>query len=404
MTNGRIGLLLLLLSVGVGVWYQGARSVQPEAARWVRIAPQTLEQRLGLVGRLQAARQVTVNAPFEGRVATVLVQPGQKVGPGDPLFTLDTAQLDIELRLAQAAWLKARHHVGALEHWATGPEVTRAKRNLSSARSALSTSQLDLEENRRLFERGIVAGMEVRSLTQLVDMHVQAVLEAEQALDQTLAQGQGEALQIARLELLNAETQHRALLALHGQRTVIAPLSGVVVPAKTAGVNHVVPLQPGQHVARGVPMLELIGLDRLQVLATVEEQDLPNVQQGQHVQVTVAGQRLEGKLGPIAQQPKALDGAGAWYEVVAELELPAEPARSGLRLGMSAQVDIRISSKAQAWVIPPEALQQSGAGEPFVWFREDPGQAPSEMPVTVQGIGPQGLEVSGLGAGYIRLP
>ncbi|MFK3945215.1 MULTISPECIES: HlyD family efflux transporter periplasmic adaptor subunit [Pseudomonas] len=151
-------------------------------------------------------------------------------------------------------------------------------------------------------------------------------------------------------------------------------------------------------------MLELIGLDRLQVLATVEEQDLPNVQQGQHARVTVAGQRLEGKLGPIAQQPRALDGAGAWYEVVAELELPAEPARSGLRLGMSAQVDIRISSKAQAWVIPPEALQRNGAGEPFVWFREDPGQAPSEMPVSVEGIGPQGLEVSGLGAGYIRLP
>jgi len=257
-----------------------------------------------------------------------MVQPGQKVGAGDPLFTLDTAQLDIELRLAQAAWLKARRHMGALEHWATGPEVTRAKRNLSSARSALSTSQLNLEENRRLFERGIVAGMEVRSLTQLVDMHVQAVLEAEQALDQTLAQGQGDALQIARMELLNAENQHRALLALHGQRTVIAPLSGIVVPAKTAGVNHVVPLQPGQHVARGVPMLELIGLDRLQVLATVEEQDLPNVQQGQHARVTVAGQRLEGKLGPIAQQPRALDGAGAWYEVVAELELPAEPARS----------------------------------------------------------------------------
>lgn len=173
---------------------------------------------------------------------------------------------------------------------------------------------------------------------------------------------------------------------------------------RPAGVNHVVPLQPGQHVARGVPMLALIGLDRLQVLATVEEQDLPNVQQGQPVRVTVAGQRLEGKLGPIAQQPRALDGAGAWYEVVAELELPAEPARSGLRLGMSAQVDIRISSKAQAWVIPPEALQRNGAGEPFVWFREEPGQAPSEMPVSVEGIGPQGLEVSGLGAGYIRLP
>ncbi|MFA7901576.1 efflux RND transporter periplasmic adaptor subunit [Pseudomonas aeruginosa] len=404
MTNWRNGLLLLVLSVGFGAWYQGARSVQPETARWVRIEPQTLEQRLGLVGRLQAACQVTVNAPFEGRVAAVLAQPGQQVGAGDPLFTLDTEQLDIELRMAQAAWLKARRYADALEHWTTGPEVARAKRNLSSTRNALSTSQLDLEENRRLFERGIVAGMEVRSLIQLVDMHAQAVLEAEQALEQTLAQGQGDALQIARMELLNAEAQYHALLALHGQRTVNAPLSGVVVPAKTAGVNQVVPLQAGQHVARGVPVLELIGLDRLQVLATVEEQDLPNVQQGQPVRVTVAGQHLEGRLGPIAQQPRTLDGAGAWYEVVAELELPAEPARSSLRLGMSAQVDIRISSKAQALVIPPEALQRSSAGEHVVWFREDPGQAPSEVTVSVDGIGPQGVEVSGLGAGYVRLP
>nr|WP_314481701.1 hypothetical protein [uncultured Pseudomonas sp.] len=67
-------------------------------------------------------------------------------------------------------------------------------------------------------------------------------------------------------------------------------------------------------------------------------------------------------------------------------------------------MEIPIRAKAQALIIPPEALQQNDVGGGHVWFREAPDQAPHEMPVRVEGVWPQGLEVSGLRAGYVQLP
>ncbi|MGJ7547177.1 HlyD family efflux transporter periplasmic adaptor subunit [Pseudomonas alloputida] len=177
------------------------RAVQLPEQTWLRVEPQLLESRLGLVGRLQATRQVTLSAPFDGVVAAIPPQDGQRVEAGQPLISLETAQLDIQLRQARTEHLKAQDQLLQLRTWESGPQVARALRGVRAARAGLAATQASLQDTRRLFERGIVARMEVASLEQLRQTQREALLDAEQELLLTRARGQGDALLIAEMEL-----------------------------------------------------------------------------------------------------------------------------------------------------------------------------------------------------------
>lgn len=56
---------------------------------------------------------------------------------------------------------KAKQGVYQLRNWISSPEVTRSRRTVQTARSTLGVTQANLRDTRRLFERGIVARMEV---------------------------------------------------------------------------------------------------------------------------------------------------------------------------------------------------------------------------------------------------
>ncbi|SUD80042.1 secretion protein HlyD family protein [Pseudomonas putida] len=384
-------------------WYGWPAEPQPDGERWVPIVPQHLQQHLGLAGRLQATRQVTVTAPFDGILAAIAVSHGQRVQAGQVLLTLDTDQLAIQLRQVEADWLRARSNVMVLEAWASGPEVGRARRMLANARSALAAGQVNLSDTQRLYERGIVARMELQGLARQVEAQRQTVLDAEQELQQAQVRGQGDSLQIARMELSNAEARKRALLSLQRQRVIKAPFSAVVVRVTAPG-DTAVPLQPGQQVVRGTPLLELIDLDQLQVLAAVEEQDVGILREGQQVQVSVAGQSFTGVLAQISQQPRPDDGQGTWYDVVADLDRSAPSAQSGLRLGMSAQLKVLVYSNDSALVVPAEALRVDQAGAHHAVWRGEDGQ-PARRVLVKAGVAlPEGVEAIGLESGYVQLP
>lgn len=96
-------LVLLTAATSAAFWQSDNASIpQQPQAQWVQVQPQLVEQQLGLVGRIQAARQETLSAPFEGVIRDVLVQEGQTVEAGQTLLRLDPAQIEIQLRQAQA--------------------------------------------------------------------------------------------------------------------------------------------------------------------------------------------------------------------------------------------------------------------------------------------------------------
>jgi multidrug resistance efflux pump len=379
-------------------------AVQPPKQTWLRVEPQLLESRLGLVGRLQAARQVTLSAPFDGVVAAIPAQDGQRVEAGQPLISLETAQLDIQLRQARTERLKAQEQLLQLRTWESGPQVARGFRAVRAARAAVAATQANLEDTRRLFERGIVARMEVASLEQLRQTQRQALLDAEQELLLTRARGQGDALLIAEMELDNAQARWQALTRMREQQVIEAPFTGVLLPVSTDAGPAGRQVHVGQAVSQGMPLLTLVDLERLQVVARLEEHDLAKVREGMQVEAVIAGQQFAGRIDRIAMQARDDTGQGAWYDLRVSVDLPATGLQLGLRLGMSAQLALVLHRQEQAMVVPAQALQVDEAGRTYVLFRADEGQAPRKVPVTPGSTGVQGVEVQGLESGYVLIP
>ncbi|WP_313301285.1 HlyD family efflux transporter periplasmic adaptor subunit [Pseudomonas sp.] len=378
--------------------------VEPRPApRWVRVEAQRVDSRLGLVGRLEASRRQALGAAFDAVLAAVLVQPGQPVAAGQPLFVLDTAQIDIQLRQAEAERLKARAQLAELRAWREGPQMARSERALGAARANLQASEGALREARRLFERGIIARMELESLEQQAQAQRQALLDAEQDVRQTRTRGEGEALSIAGMELANAQARWQALADRRALSVVVAPFSGLLVAAPSERNDTGRPLQVGQLLSQGAPLGSLVALERLQVVTKVHEEDLAKLREGQPVQALIAGQRFEGRVEQVGQQALDDRGQAAWYALTVGLTLPKAATALGLRLGMSAQLSVELEPRRQAMVIPPQALHEDQAGQVYVLFRAQDGQPPRKVRVTPGAAVVQGIEVDGLAAGWVRL-
>ncbi|RNM20704.1 HlyD family efflux transporter periplasmic adaptor subunit [Dickeya undicola] len=405
--------LMVALVLGVAAilwtrWPSATRDI-PQT-HWLRVEPQVLENRLGLTGRIQAATTLTLSAPFEGMIKDVLVNEGQRVDAGQPLLTLDTSLLDIQLRQALADLLKAQRTVQDMQHWEQGQDVARARRTLNNARISLANTEANLKDTRTLFERGIVARMEVDVLAQQAQAQRLDLSAAQEELQAALDRGRGENRQIAEMELANAQSRHQTLMAMQAQQVVRAPFAGVLVRPAAPETDKRQPLQPGMRVNQGMPLFGLINPDHLQVVASLEEADLHQLHEGMVVEISgdgFAGLTLNGQIRTIGIEGRVGDmaAASARYDVLVTLATPPAEQRQRLRLGMSARLSVVTYRNEHGIAVPAEALHTDEAGNSYVFFRQDTDSTPQQRTVVPGVAVPQGVEVKGLpeGVGYVEI-
>ncbi|TBV17342.1 RND transporter [Stutzerimonas kirkiae] len=397
-------------AVAYGLLHSGAETADSTAAQWLPAQPQPLENQLGLVGRIEAATRQTLSAPFEGVVQQVAVTEGQRVERGQHLLTLDTRQLDIQLRQARAELLKARRTVQEMRDWAHGVDVARARRAVTNAEFTVNNTESELADSRRLFERGIVARMEVESLEQQFRLQRLELTASQAELRAAQARGPGDNRQIADMELANAQACYDSLDALLAQRELRAPFAGIVLrPQKSDGPGAAVAVHQGQPVSQGAPLLELASLERINATARIEEVDLHQLSEGMDVQVTgdgFDGLTLRGRVLSIGAQAIVADvyGDGSAYEVIVAIDPLAPEQQQSVRLGMSARLAVVTYRAESGLAVPAEALQQDQNGSTYVVHRKALNQPSRKVTVTPGRAVPQGVKVSGLEPGFVELP
>ncbi|PPE57346.1 hemolysin secretion protein D [Pectobacterium brasiliense] len=404
--------LLPIVALGMLTWLLAGRANEQESApqgQWLPVQPQLLENQLGLVGRIQAAKQTTLAAPFEGIIREVLVREGQRVEQGQTLLILDPGQIEIQLRQAEAEVLKTQREVQSLRQWEQSAEVSRARRAVSSARSTFSNTQANLRDTQALFERGIVARMEVDTLKQQIHAQEQDLIAAQEELRMVLARGNDEDRKIAEMELTNAQVRYQTLATQVERQTVKAPFSGFVVRPATPDNGKPVVIQPGLLVSQGAPLFGVIAQDRFQVATRVEETDLHQLQEEMVVNVTgdgFAGQTLTGKVVSIDMQADAaeMSGRGAYYDVVVSLDTPLADLRQNIRLGMSARLAIIVYRNEHGIAVPAQAVQTDENGRAYVVYRPTADTPSKKINVVLGKTVAQGVEISGLEAGEVQIP
>ncbi len=189
---------------------------------------------------------VAIGTALSGLVTDLLVQPGDFVTQGQPLFTVDTRAIRSQLSEANAA-------------------IAEARAAISEARAAQATASRQLELYRNVSDPAAVSRVEV--------------IRAEGDV-----MAAGERLNLARARLNAAQARANSIQTELGRATVRAPMAGEIL-----SVN----IRPGEFLSTGGSgsqnIIEMGETRPLHVRIDIDEEQAPRVALGEAAMVSPRG-------------------------------------------------------------------------------------------------------------------
>ena len=330
-----------------------------------------ISKQLQLTGTLSPKEQQTVTAPFDGLVLAKQVSLGQRVSTGEVLARVNPRDIEIQLREAEAALIKAEQRLADLKDWKNGLEVHKARRELDRSERHFDTLTRRVEQSKKLLDIGIIPASEYEGELQQLDDQRMDVASAREALASTLEQGDEAGLAIATLELKNAEIMAGNLREKVAEAVIRAPINGVVVAAKTpdsgsGGAGGSLNFDVGDKVKEGQALFSIANIEELIVQSSISEIDINSVELGQTATIvseSLPGLTMTGQLTKIAYQAQT-DSAdlSRFPSFGIELALDTVPPEQRVRLGITVQLAMDVYHKDHAIVVPFDAIEDGMSG------------------------------------------
>jgi RND family efflux transporter MFP subunit len=366
--KGIVAAMALAAAAGL-TWVQLVRARQLVPRVWTEtVERREVEASVTARGRLGWAHARTLSAPADGRVAEVLVRPGQRVHAGEPLVRLDASDARARLEEARAAALAAHSR----------------KASAAAQTRASDAAVLLAEETLTRQERLLVLGL--------------APLTAFDAADHDARMARlasivgGERLREAGARVREAEAAVATEARVSAARMVRAPADGIVTDVR---------IQQGQWVVGGavhVPPTALVTLASGELVAEVlvGQRDAATLSQGWPAVVVL-------DADPRRHWPAQLDavGDGAERAVLLTVRLLERPPFA--RAGMAATVRFVAARRAGTLAVPNHALVSRPDGD-AVWTVSNGVIVPlavtlglrgDEYSEVLAGVGPGRLVVTG---------
>ncbi|MCJ2165251.1 MULTISPECIES: efflux RND transporter periplasmic adaptor subunit [unclassified Pseudodesulfovibrio] len=366
---------ILILFLGLGIYYwvgspstfgsgalTAARSGDSGQQNSMIVNPRPVTRSISLSGIVAPLEEVILAAPFQAKVERKLFFYGDRVERDQLLLVLDTADMAAKVRDARAAYIKAKKKSLELEGWDRTPDVAKAKRALSQAKSQLRKAQDKVLEDKTLYEQGIIPRSEYDSSVEDVQDKKMQYVASEESLQSTLDKGDDEYREIAQMEMENAEAKMKAAEEKLAQTEIRAPVSGIAIrpSSKDKDANNVT---AGMSVNEGQALLSVGSLEGLSITTEVDELDINNLEKGQPVLVSgdaFPGIQLKGRISQISSQ--ANDGQVPTFTTTIRLRDLPDDVEKTVRLGMTANMQVETYSNPEALLVPLTAVHRAGEG------------------------------------------
>ena len=352
----RLGLVVLIGALAYGAWYYliGQNSVSTDNA-YVN------------------AEIAQVTPLVAGAVTEVAVKDTQTVKAGDILFKLDPSNAAIAVAGAEADLAAARrkfrqavagNQALAAQVSARTAMIASARAQQASAQADLQKAQVDAGRRERLAASGAVSGEELTSSRQALAAARAALAAASAGISQAESNRVSATGELAASTALTAgsteATDPAVMAALAKLQSAQLDLDRSTVRAPIAGTITRLQVQLGQRLTPGQPVMSIVPTSQVYIDANFKERQLRNVRPGMAATVTadlygssvvyhgkVAG--IGGGTGASMALIPAQNATGNWIKVVQRLPVrieldPRELAAHPLRVGLSTEVDIDITS------------------------------------------------------------
>ncbi len=293
---GKILALLVVLALASVAVYAFARGGNKKdgGLKEVEVTNGTIVEKAVAVGQIQPRQKFQVKSKISGIVRRALVQVGDTVKAGDPLFEIAPDPTPLEL--------------------------TEVDRRVESAEASYRRADGDYRRANELASSGVLPSSEVEQKKEAFELARVALMKARQ----------------------DRELTRRGRLSASGQESIIrAPAAGTVLTRTVNEGDPIVPLtsyQPGTEMATIADMSDLI------FKGTVDEIDVGKLSVGMPARIKVGALPTDVVTGSVQRiAPQAQQKEGATLFVV-EFELERSTGIT-LRAGYSAYAVVFISEK-----------------------------------------------------------
>ena len=264
------------------------------------------------VGQIQPRQKFQVKSKISGIVRRTLVEVGDTVQTGTPLFEIAPDP--------------------------TPMEATEVDRQVESAKASFQRAKAEYDRATELSQKGVLAKSDLDAKKESFDLARVSLTKAEQSRDLT----------------------RKGRLTDTGTESIIrAPAMGTVLTRAVNPGDPIVPLtsyQPGTEMATIADMRDLI------FKGTVDEIDVGKLSVGMTTRIKVGALPTDvvtGKVSRIAPQAQQKEGA-TLFDV--EVELDASN-KITLRAGYSANADVIIREKKDVLVVPERLVTFEDGGK-----------------------------------------
>lgn len=193
----------------------------------------------------------------------------------------------------------------------------------------------------------------------------------------------------AALKLLESQRDAKLLAKEHASKnaellSIHSPADGLVVVNSTFKNSGMAEWQEGDQVRAGAAFMQVVNPGAMRVRAQVNQQDLPEIQQGQSAEIRLDAYPdliFHGKVDRISSVGVADDFSSTVHTFVVMFSI--DGADPKLLPDLSAAVDVELDRKPNALVVPRDALI---AKEGKMFVRVSAGNGAQEREVKVGGM------------------
>jgi HlyD family secretion protein len=312
-TLWKVLFFLVILAAGSAGIYAWSRSGKNDnGLKEVAVTSGSIVEKAVAVGQIQPRQKFQVKSKISGIVHRALVQVGDTVGTGDPLFEIAPDP--------------------------TPMEVTEVDRQVESAQASYQRAETDYQRANELSRSGVMPKSEAESKKEAYELARVALTKAQQ----------------------NRDLTRKGRLTQSGTESIIrAPAAGTILTRTVNPGDPIVPLtsyQPGTEMATVADMRDLI------FKGTVDEIDVGKLSTGMPARIKVGALPTDvvtGRVSRIAPQAQQKEGATLF-----DVEIELEPNQKiTLRAGYSANADVIIREKKDVLTIPERLVTFEDGGK-----------------------------------------
>lgn len=294
-----------ILIIAIAAWQlSGGKEERQTSFSFEKAAPANIQIGVTATGTIEPVTSVTVGTQVSGIVSKIYVDYNSVVKKGQVIAELDKTNLTSELNTAKA--------------------------NLASAQSSLNYENDNYKRYKTLYSKGLVSADEYESAKLSYDKARQTVVSSKE-------------------QLAKAQTNL-------GYATITSPIDGVVLSKA---------VEEGQTVAASFSTPELFSIAKdlkdMRVIADIDEADIGEVKEGEHVTFTVdafPNDTFDGTVTQVRQEATTTNNV-VTYEVV----ISAPNADLKLKPGLTANVTIYTTEKNGVLCVPSKALRYTPTAE-----------------------------------------